>query len=150
MGRQDGLWRMLKLLANLSPIFVLLIGAIPAAGIGWFARDLTFNVFERPTIIREATKRADDACTIRVMAAAEAAEEAAQARIAQAGADALAAYQKAAETRERLRAEINARLENEISNLERTLDAQGRSCLLNNDDVGVFTGPQPAPANLGR
>lgn len=137
---------MLRLIMGLGPVAALLIGIVGSGavmGAGFWA----WNTFiDNPQVAAVAFAKAESACTIRVMAAAERAEEAAERRIQQAGDEALAAYRKAAETRERLRVEINTRLEEEIRGYERTLDALGRSCLVNDDDFGVFN-RQPAPSD---
>lgn len=67
---------MLKFLASISPIVVLLAGAVPAGAVGWFAHGVKFQLLDRPTIVHEATARADDAAAIRIMDAASRAEQA--------------------------------------------------------------------------
>ena len=84
---------MLKLLASISPIAVLLIGALPSLAIGWGAREAKFAWLDRPAIIREATATADAACAIRTMDAANRAEQAERARQSRVNAEALRIYE---------------------------------------------------------
>ncbi len=131
---------MLRFLANISPVAVLLLGAIPAGAVAWFSHGLKFEVFDRPAIIREATIRADDACTIRTMEAANRAESVERERQRAAGAKALTdfAQRNIAENLER-EAQIS-QLEQEIADYETQLAETGRSCLLDSGAVDWLRG----------
>lgn len=126
---------MLRLLASISPIAVLLAGAIPAGAVGWFAHGLKFEVMDRPAIIREATATADAACAIRTMEAASAAEATERTRQRQANADALRIYQEAFDASQRAAVAAQSKFELEVQSYERQLAAEGRSCLLTDTDI---------------
>ncbi len=131
---------MLRFLASVSPIAVLLAGAIPAGAIGWFSHGLKFELLDRPAIVREATARADDACLIRTMEAANRAEAAERERQRAAGERALAdfARRNIAENLER-EAQIS-QLEQEIADYGTQLAESGRSCLLDSGTVDWLRG----------
>jgi hypothetical protein len=123
---------MLRLLAGLSPVLVIVLGAIPAGAAGWFARDALFEWFDRPAIVRaataSATQAANDACTIRTMDAANRAEAAERARQRLVGEKALAGYEHALELEERLRKESQGQFDEEIKDYEQQLSEAGRRC----------------------
>jgi parvulin-like peptidyl-prolyl isomerase len=132
---------MLRLLANLSPVIVLLLGAVPAATAGWFAHGAKFALVDAPAIAREAAQRADDACAIRVQAAADRAEDAERNRQKAAGAEALRIYQEAL-ARSELAIELQSRqMSDDIARYEAQLEAQGRTCPLSRDDLNFVFGP---------
>ena len=132
---------MLRLLANISPVAVLLLGAVPAATVGWFAHGVKFALVDSPAIVREATSRAEDACAIRVQAAADRAEDAERARQKAAGQEALRVYREAL-ARSELAIELQSRqMSEEIAHYEAQLEAQGRSCPLSREDLDFVFGP---------
>lgn len=121
---------MLRVLASISPIIVLLIGALPSGLAAWFAHGVKFDLFDRPAIVSEATNRANDAATIRIMDAANRAEQATRTKIEQANADAFALYRVALELSNRTAAAAEQQLETEIARYEAELALEGRSCPL--------------------
>lgn len=125
---------MLGLLARFAPTTAfaigLALGALPAGAAGWMARGVMFDWLERPAIIREATNAANDAATIRVMDAANRAEQATRAKIERANADAFALYRAALELSNRNAAAAEQQLETEIGRYEAELALEGRSCPL--------------------
>lgn len=138
---------MLRWLASISPLALLLAGAVPAGAVGWFSAHVKFEAFDRPAIVREATQRADDACTIRVMDAASRAAAAERDRQAEAGRVAIEALEEQAEARERLHVQKQTDLEQEIRNYEQTLMAERRACALDDRDLGWLLDGRAAPAN---
>lgn len=129
---------MLKLLASLSPVLALLIGALPALAIGWGAREAKFAWLDRPAIIREATATADAACAIQTMDAANRAEQAERARQSRVNADALRMYEEALNASQRAAQAAEAQFETEIEAYEHQLVAEGRSCPLSDADVRML------------
>lgn len=126
---------MLRFLASISPVAVLLIGALPSLAIGWGAREAKFAWLDRPAIIREATATADAACAIRTMDAANRAEQAERARQSRANAEALRIYDEALKASQRAALAAESQFEQEIQAYEHQLDAEGRSCLLTQPDI---------------
>jgi hypothetical protein len=126
---------MLRFLASISPVAVLLIGALPSLAIGWGAREAKFAWLDRPAIIREATATADAACAIRAMDAANRAEQAERARQSRANAEALRIYDEALKASQRAAQAAESQFEQEIQAYEHQLDAEGRSCLLTQPDI---------------
>lgn len=126
---------MIKWLMSISPIAVLLAGAIPAGAVGWFAHGVKFNLLDRPAIIHEATARADDAAAIRVMDAANRAEQAERTRQQAASAEALRIYREALNNSQQAAAEATTKLEQEIADHETQLALEGRSCRITGDDL---------------
>jgi hypothetical protein len=126
---------MLKLLSSVSPVIVLLIGALPSIAIGWGAREAKFTWFDRPAIFREATATADAACAIRTMDAANRAEQAERARQSRANADALRLYEEALNASQRAALAAQSQFEHEVQAYEHQLAAEGRSCPLSPADI---------------
>lgn len=126
---------MLKLLSSVSPIAVLLIGALPSLAVGWGAREAKFAWLDRPAIIREATATADAACAIRTMDAANRAEQAERARQTAANAEARRMYDEALDASQRAALAAETQLQKEIADHEAELVAEGRSCLLRDADI---------------
>lgn len=126
---------MIRLLANLSPVLVLLVGAVPAFAAGWFAHGVKFDWVDRPAITREAAAAADSACAIRTMDAANRAEQAARARHSAANAEAMRMYREALDASQRTALAAESQLEKEISDHETELGAAGRSCVLTDADI---------------
>ncbi len=117
---------MLRALASLSPIIVLLIGALPSGLAAWFAHGVKFDLFDRPAIVSEATNRANDAATIRIMDAANKAQQAERSRQLAAGAEALRIWREALEATERAASAEKAQLEQENQAYAAQLKAEGR------------------------
>ena len=120
---------MIRWLASISPVAVLLIGALPSLAIGWGAREAKFAWLDRPAIIREATATADAACAIRTMDAANRAEQAERTRQSRANAEALRIYREALDASERAALAAETQLEQENLAYAAQLDAAGRSCV---------------------
>jgi hypothetical protein len=126
---------MLRFLASISPVALLLIGAVPAATAGWLAHGVKFDWFDRPAIIREATATADAACAIRTMDAANRAERAERVRQSRANAEALRIYEEALDASQRAAWAAETQFELEIESYEHQLAAEGRSCQLTGADI---------------
>lgn len=136
---------MLRVLAGFSPALVLLLGAAPAALGGWMAREAKLALIDRPAIERTATARAEDACAMRVTAAADRAEQAERSRQRAAGAEALRIYREAL-AKSSLAADLQAQQASaEIARYEDELEAAGRRCPLNPDDLDFVFGPGGTP-----
>lgn len=131
---------MIRLLANLSPVLVLLVGAVPAFAAGWFAHGVKFDWLDRPSIIREATATADAACALRVSNAATAAETAERERQRLANLDARRMYDQALEASQRAAQAAESQLEKEIADHEAQLAIEGRSCSLTQPDIDSLYG----------
>lgn len=135
---------MLALIRTLGPVAAMLIGIAGGSALigggAWLWNEWIDNPHVRDLVRVE--ERA--ACTIRTMAAADAAEAAERTLQEQAGRAALDAYQRAAEARERLQIEVQDKLEQEIADNEALLAAQGRSCLLDPADVRWLRGERNA------
>lgn len=126
---------MLRFLASISPVAVLLIGAVPAFTAGWFGHGVKFDWIDRPLIIREATATADAACAIRTMDAANRAEQAERARQSRASAEALRIYREALDASQRAAQAAEAQFETEVQAYEHQLALEGRSCPLSPVDI---------------
>lgn len=126
---------MLKLLSSVSPVVLLLLGAIPAIALGWGAREAKFAWLDRPSIVREATATADAACAIRTMDAANRAEQAERTRQSRANAEALRIYREALDASQRAALAAQSQFEQEVQAYEHQLAAEGRSCLLTEPDI---------------
>ncbi len=126
-----------------------LVGAIPALAAGWFAHGVKFDLIDRPAIIREATVRAEDACTIRTQAAASRAEQAERARQRAANAEARRIYDTALAASEQLAESAQTALDKEIADREAILAGEGRSCSFTDDDLRWLYDNGPAPAGSG-
>ena len=141
---------MLKFLASVSPIAVLLAGAIPAGAIGWFSHGVKFELLDRPAIAQEATARADDAAAIRIMDAANRAEAAERIHQQAANAEALRLYREALANSQREAAETANQLEQEIADYEAKLAVEGRSCRLTDGDIEWLRDHSPASTDGSR
>lgn len=126
---------MLALIRTLGPIAAMLIGLAGGSTVlgaaAWLWNDFVDNPHVRELVRVE--ERA--ACQLRTLEAANAAEAAERARQQAIGRDALAAYRDAAAAHAALAQQAQDQLEAEIAKNEQDLVAQGRSCLLNDDDV---------------
>lgn len=129
---------MLRFLASISPMAVLLIGAIPAFTAGWFGHGVKFAWIDRPSIIREATATADAACAIRTMDAANRAEQAERARQSRASAEALRIYREALDASQRAAQAAEAQFETEVQAYEHQLALEGRSCPITDADLRML------------
>lgn len=130
----------LTLVRTLGPVAALLIGL---AGGGTLIGGLgaLWNVaIDNPQVAREAAARAEDACTIRTMDAANRAREAEQGRQQSVVADALAAYRAALSAREAQASQIQDQMEASIADYEARLSAEGRSCPLDDADLDWLRG----------
>lgn len=131
---------MLALIRTLGPVVALVIGL---AGGGTIIGGLAYvyNVLiDNPGIAREATARANDACTIRTQEAAHKAEIAERARQEAVTRDAVKAYQDAIAARDRLASQLQDQLEQGIADNEKRLMDEGRSCTLDDADVQWLKG----------
>jgi|SRR5215217_4825332 len=126
---------MLRFLTSISPVAVLLIGAVPAFTAGWLGHGVKFAWVDRPSIIREATATADAACAIRTMDAANRAEQAERARQSRASAEALRIYREALDASQRAAQAAEAQFEEEVQAYEHQLAIEGRSCPLSDADI---------------
>lgn len=108
--------------------------------LGWAGRDVVFNTFEKPLLVRSIEQKERDACTIRTLDAAKAAEAKERLHQQQVGRAAIDAFQQASDERERALAAVQDQLEAEIAENEAHVVAEGRSCLLNNDDIARLRG----------
>jgi hypothetical protein len=141
---------MIVALMRMAPVLLpVLAGAIPAFAGGWFAHGLKFDLIDRPAIIREATVRADDACTIRTQAAANRAEQIERARQLAANAEARRIYEAALTNSELLAEAAQTALDKEIADREAILASEGRSCSFTDDDLRWLYDNGPAPAGSG-
>lgn len=139
---------MLKFLLSLSPSVLGIVAGLGGASITMAGFSLWNAWIDNPTVERIATNRANDAATIRIQAAADAAEKLTEERIRKAGQQALADYQRITTERDKLRAEQNAELEQRIKDYEAQLVEQKRACLLDDLDIDWLSGGNPSgPAN---
>lgn len=99
---------------GLGLILAALSAAVIAAPTSWYARGVVFDHFERPAI----EQRANDAATIRIMDAANRAEQATRSKVEQANADAFELYRKALDQSNSKTAAAEQRLETEIARYE--------------------------------
>lgn len=124
----------LKFILGLSPAVLAvasLFGGASLALAGFMAWN---NLIDNPYIRNMATAAANDACTIRVMDAANRAEAAERARQQSVSNAALDAYNAALRAQEASRAGLQDTLETERQNYEHELEAAGRSCHLDSLD----------------
>lgn len=141
---------MLRALASLSPVVVLLLGAVPAALGGWFAGAAKFALVDAPQIRAEASAAAEVQCALRVTLAANAAEKAERDRQKQVSSDALAAYRAALANSERTAAMATERLERDIADYETQLVEQGRFCGITQPDIDFMYGRSPPGGPIRR
>lgn len=134
---------MLKFLASVSPIAVLLIGALPSLAIGWGAREAKFAWLDRPAIIREATATADGACAIRTMDAANRAEGATRALLQSQYDEAFRIFREAIAGSQKAAAHAQSRLQEEIAAYGTELAAEGRSCPVTQRDLDWVRADSP-------
>lgn len=130
----------LAFLGRLAPQAVLLIGLAGGGtiigGLGW-----AYNVLiDNPQVAREATARANDACTIRTMDAANKARDAERARQQAIMADALRAYQQAVEARQQQLDATQDQMAQQEADYEQQLEGQGRYCTLDDGDLKFLRG----------
>ncbi len=126
---------MLKFLASISPVAVLLIGAVPAFTVGWVAHGVKFDHLDRPVIIREATATADAHCALRVSNAATEAETKERERQRLANADAKRIYDEALAANARAALAKETLLQQENADYAAQLEAEGRSCKWTDRDL---------------
>lgn len=123
--------KLLSFMAGLSPVLVLLMGLGGGGGLTF----LYTKFIHDPQLIHEVQRAERDACTIRTQDAANKAEAAERARQQAVTADALRAYQEALDARERLASELQDQIEQGISDYDKLLVEQGRSCPLTDADI---------------
>lgn len=141
---------MLALLARFGPMLVpVLLGALPAFAAGWFAHGVKFDWVDRPAIIHEATVTADDKAAIRIMDAANRAEQAERNRQRAANAEAKRIYDEALKNSDALAQAAQTALDQEIADREKILASEGRTCSFTDDDLRWLYDNGPAPASGG-
>jgi biopolymer transport protein ExbB/TolQ len=141
---------MIRWLMSISPIAVMLAGALPALAVGWAVRDAKFQWFDRPSIIREATATADAACALRVTDAARRAEQAERARQQRVSAEALRIYREALSESQQQAEKAAQTLETEIADYEHQLAAQDRLCAITGSDLDFVYGRIPESSDRSR
>lgn len=132
---------MLSFLTGLPAIAVLLIGLLGGGavtgGIGGVAFWAWSTFVEAPRVaiaVKAATDRADDACTIRTQAAADAATTAAEAHQQQVSDDALRIYQAAVDQQAAAKQAAEDELSQEIEAHDAELRKAGRSFIVTDGD----------------
>lgn len=141
---------MLRALGTLSPVLLLLAGAVPAGAGGWFAHGVKFALVDAPQIRAEAMVTAEARCALRVTLAADEAERLERARQQQISSDALAAYRAALANSERAAEQARERLDKETASYEAQLVEQGRFCGITQPDIDFMYGRLPAGQPSGR
>lgn len=126
---------MLRLLGSISPLLVLLIGAMPAVTAGWFARGVIFERIERPALIRTQ----EQICTAEVQAAAAQARAEEQLRQFRAGEQATESFIRQSQRVEAARAADQALLQQEVDRYAVELAKRDRLCGLTSEDL-IFLG----------
>lgn len=131
---------MLALIRTLGPVVALVIGMIGGGtmigGLG-----AAYNIWiDNPQVAREATNRANDACTIRTMDAANRAQAAERSRQEAAAHAAEDAYQAAIEARQKLVEATQDALAQQEADYQQQIDAQGRQCTLDDGDLKFLRG----------
>ena len=134
---------MIRWLASISPVAVLLIGALPSLAIGWGAREAKFAWLDRPAIVREATTRANDAATIRIMDAANKAEQATRQLLERQHAEALRIYRSAVDANQQIAADAATKLQEGIAAYEAELAAAGLRRPVTQRDIDWVRGNNP-------
>jgi hypothetical protein len=131
---------MLAVIRTLGPVVALVLG-LAGGGTLIGAAAYFYNVLiDNPQVAKAATDRANDACTIRVQAAAHDAEAAERARQQVVTADALRAYQEAVDARQKLTEAMQDQLQQQEIDYEKKLSDQGRSCTLDDNDLEFLRG----------
>ena len=135
---------MLALIRTLGPVAALLIG-IAGSGALSGAAFWAWNAFiDNPQLVSVTKATAEAQCKIRVLEAAKAAEAAERARQDAASEAAIKAYLAAAEARQKAEDAAREQLEQEIADYEKRLADEGRSCALDDADIGWLRGQQSA------
>lgn len=139
------------LISRLGPTLIpVLVSGGVFFGAGWFAHGVKFDWIDRPAIVREATNRAEDACTIRTQDAAARAEAAERLKQQRANAEALRIYREALTASQRAVEEADTRISQEIAAYENQIALEGRTCRLTQRDLDWLHGSEPTGATGGR
>lgn len=126
---------MLALIRTLGPVVAMIIGVVGGGAVIGGLGTL-YNIYiDNPQVERLATARANDACTIRTMAAANEARIETEARVRAATDAALKAYQAAVDEKQALQEQIQDQLAQENADYEKQLEAENRSCPLSSGDL---------------
>jgi len=137
--------KLLGLLLGLSPSILAIVAGLGGAGVGgagvWALHEFIID----PSIRRYERDRAEDACTIRTMDAANKAESAERQRQQDQADRTLKLYQDEVAAREEARARELESLEDENARYAAQLAVEGRSCPLSQSDVDRVRG-EPRPA----
>ena len=119
--------------ARLDPVGGPLGGLVTGAPLGWFGRQLVYDLIEKPLLVTSIETRERDACTIRTMDAARRAGEAEAAVWKHAAEEARAEEEALAAVRDADRVREIDNLNRRIEANEQRLLAEGRSCPLDAD-----------------
>lgn len=141
---------MLRALGAISPVLVVLAGALPAGAAVWLGASAKFALWDAPQIRMEAAAAAEAGCAARITLAAGLAEQEERARQKQISNDALAAYRTALANSERAAALALERLDKETSSYEAQLVEQGRFCSITQPDIDFMFGRLPPGGTGGR
>jgi hypothetical protein len=131
---------MFALIRTIGPIAAMLLGlgggSLLIGGLG-----VVYNVFiDNPHVVAIAKATAEAECRIRVLEAADAAEKAERDRQSKASEAAIKAFLEAADERQLAQEALQDQLEQEISDYEKQLTAEGRQCLTDGADVDWLRG----------
>lgn len=141
---------MIRALLSLSPAVLGIVAAMLGSGLSLGAAKLWNDLWENPAIVRDATSRAEDACTIRTQDAAARAEAAERLKQQRANAEALRIYREALTASQRAVEEADTRISQEIAAYENQIALEGRTCRLTQRDLDWLHGNEPPGANGGR
>lgn len=110
------------------------------AGVGGWAYDAWVD---DPAVEREATAKADAACAIRTMDAANRAESATRALLQSQYDEAFRMFREAIDSSQQAAADAQTRLQEEIVAYETELATEGRSCPVTQRDLDWVRGDSP-------
>jgi hypothetical protein len=120
------------MLATIRLVLLLVAAVAATGGAGW-----AWNVlFDNPVVEKAATRRAEDACALRTVDAANRAEAAERRRQDSINAEAIAVWRAAADAQAQRRRAAEVTLDREIADYELKLRETGRSCVVTDDDFG--------------
>ena len=139
--------RIIGFFLGLSPGLLAGVFGIGGASLAVAGFMLWNELIDNPYIRNFERARAEDACTIRTMEAANIAEAAERQRQQRASNAAIEAYRLALADREKASALAEEKFEQESADYEAELNATGRACILDLSDIDRLRGKQNVPAS---
>lgn len=131
---------MLGLIRMIGPVAALVLGVSGGGALSWAGFWAWNNFVDNPRLVAVTKATAELECRIRVQEAADAAEKAERDRQEKASEAAIRAFLEAADERQRAQEALQEQLEQEISDYEKQLAAEGRQCLTDGADVEWLRG----------